>query len=85
MLKDAGGRLAKEEAIKDKQLIGIEFDDEIYTLLISNMIMHRDGRTNIMLGDTLNEADCKTISKTFHPTVGLLNPPYKIRNVVLKN
>ncbi len=77
MLKDAGGRLAKEEAIKDKQLIGIEFDDEIYTLLISNMIMHRDGRTNIMLGDTLNEADCKTISKTFHPTVGLLNPPYK--------
>ena len=77
MLKDAGGRLAKEEAIKDKQLVGIEFDDEIYTLLISNMIMHRDGRTNIMLGDTLNEADCKTISKTFHPTVGLLNPPYK--------
>lgn len=76
MLEDAGGDIAKEEQIKDKQLLGIEYDDEIYTLLISNMIVHRDGRTNIIWGDCFNE-DVERIREEFHPTVGLLNPPYK--------
>ena len=76
MLEDAKGDIAKENEIKNKQLLGIEFDDEIYTLLISNMIVHRDGRTNIMWGDCFN-ADTQAIKEEFHPTVGLLNPPYK--------
>lgn len=76
MLEDANGDIAKESAIKRKQLLGIEFDDEIYTLLISNMIIHRDGRTNITLGSCFDQ-DTDKIKETFHPTVGLLNPPYK--------
>lgn len=76
MLEDAHGDIAKESAIKRKQLLGIEFDDEIYTLLISNMIIHRDGRTNITLGSCFDQ-DTDKIKETFHPTVGLLNPPYK--------
>ena len=76
MLEDANGDILKEEAIKRDQLIGIEYDDEIYTLLISNMIIHRDGRTNITLGDCFKQ-DAEKIRNTFHPTVGLLNPPYK--------
>lgn len=75
MLIDAKGDQAKEKEIKGKQLIGIEFQDDIYTLLISNMIIHRDGRTNIYWGDCFKEiADVK---KNYKPTVGLLNPPYK--------
>lgn len=76
MLEDAKGDIAKENEIKNCQLLGIEFDDEIYTLLISNMIVHRDGRTNITWGDcfSINSSDIKD---KFHPTVGLLNPPYK--------
>ena len=76
MLEDANGDIAKEQHIKDKQLIGIEYDEEIYTLLISNMIVHRDGRTNIIRDDCFNVAG-EELKEKFHPTVGLLNPPYK--------
>lgn len=77
MLIDAKGDKQKEKSIKDNQLIGIEFQDDIYTLLISNMILHRDGRTNIYWGDCFQKiADVK---KHFKPTVGLLNPPYKTK------
>lgn len=78
MLIDAKGDKTKEKNIKSNQLIGIEFQDDIYTLLISNMIIHRDGRTNIYWGDCFREtADVK---QKFKPTVGLLNPPYKTRS-----
>lgn len=76
MLEDAKGDISKEDHIKKYQLLGIEFDDEIYTLLISNMIIHRDGRTNITLGDCFKQ-DTKAIKERFRPNVGLLNPPYK--------
>ena len=77
MLVDAKGDQSKEKDIKGKQLIGIEFQDDIYTLLISNMIIHRDGRTNIYWGDCFKEID--DVKKYFKPTVGLLNPPYKTK------
>ena len=77
MLIDANGDKQKESDIKSKQLIGIEFQDDIYTLLISNMIIHRDGRTNIYWGDCFKEID--DVKKNFKPTVGLLNPPYKTK------
>ena len=76
MLEDAGGDIAKEQHIKDSQLLGIEYDEEIYTLLISNMIVHRDGRTNISWEDCFL-TDKTVLKEKFHPTVGLLNPPYK--------
>lgn len=76
MLEDAHGDIAKETAIKRNQLLGIEYDEEIYTLLISNMIIHRDGRTNITLGSCFDQ-DAEKIKAHHHPTVGLLNPPYK--------
>lgn len=76
MLEDANGDIAKEQCIKDNQLVGIEYDEEIYTLLISNMIVHRDGRTNIRWADCF-DIDTKALKEEFHPTVGLLNPPYK--------
>ena len=77
MLLDAKGDQVKEREIKDQQLIGIEFQDDIYTLLISNMIIHRDGRTNIFWGDCFKQI--KEVKQKFKPTVGLLNPPYKTK------
>ena len=77
MLIDAKGDKGKEKSIKENQLIGIEFQDDIYTLLISNMIIHRDGRTNIYWGDCFQEI--KEIKQKFKPTVGFLNPPYKTK------
>lgn len=77
MLIDAKGDKAIEKRIKSEQLIGIEFQDDIYTLLISNMIIHRDGRTNIYWGDCFQEME--HVRRTFKPTVGFLNPPYKTK------
>lgn len=76
MLEDANGDIAKEHHIRNLQLIGIEYDEEIYTLLISNMIVHRDGRTNIIRNDCF-DVNGEELKDKFHPNVGLLNPPYK--------
>ena len=77
MLKEAKGDTAKEKQIKKSQLVGVEYQDDIYALLVSNMLLHRDGRTNIFLGDCFKKAS--EIKKLFKPTAGLLNPPYKTK------
>jgi type I restriction-modification system DNA methylase subunit len=77
MIKDAKGDRAKENKIKKNQLVGIEYQDDIYALLVSNMILHRDGRTNIFLGDCFDKSF--EVGKKFKPNVGLLNPPYKTK------
>ena len=78
MLEKANGDKAKEREITGKQLIGVEYQDDIFTLLISNMIIHRDGRTNLYWGDCFQKTE--EIRQAFHPTVGLLNPPYRTRS-----
>ena len=77
MLLDANGDPAVEARIKREQLIGIEFQDDIYTLLVSNMLIHHGRRANIYWGDCFQ--DIREIKQKFKPTVGLLNPPYKTR------
>ena len=74
MMQAASGDGTKEESIKSRQIIGIEYQEDIYALAVSNMLLHLDGKTNIIQGDCFDYAD---ELKTFHPTVGLLNPPYK--------
>ncbi|MCX5673251.1 MAG: N-6 DNA methylase [Planctomycetota bacterium] len=77
MLKDAGSDTEAEKAIKNRRLIGIEFQDDIYALAVSNMVLHGDGKTNIIPGDCFELSS--TIKATWTPTVGLLNPPYKTK------
>lgn len=85
MLIDAKGDEQAEISIRKEQLIGIEYDPDIYPLLISNMIIHRDGKTNVFFDscfDKINDIQNNNdggIKKKFQPTVGLLNPPYKTR------
>lgn len=74
MVQDAKGNSSKIARIKNKQLVGIEYQDDIYALGVSNMIVHGDGKTNIMRGDCFEHTS--DIKKEFKPTVGLLNPPY---------
>ncbi|HII06185.1 MAG TPA: N-6 DNA methylase [Methanotrichaceae archaeon] len=76
MVDDAKGKSQPEiEKIKSTQLIGIEFQDDIYALAITNMIIHGDGKSNIHQGDCFELVDELNIEPK--PTVGLLNPPYK--------
>src|SRR5699024_12748803 len=43
--------------IKQHRLYGIEFDKTIYALACANMMIHKDGKTNLELADTMsNEA-----------------------------
>ena len=66
-----------EDSIKNHQLIGLEFQDDIYALAVSNMVVHGDGKTNIFLGDCFKEST--PIGKQHKPNIGLLNPPYKTK------
>jgi hypothetical protein len=79
MIVLANGQKKIIDKIKRKQIVGVEFQDEIYTLAVSNMIIHNDGKSNIMLGDCFENETIKQIKDKFKPNIGLLNPPYKIK------
>jgi len=74
MLQLAKGNDAKTKKIRSNQIVGIEFQDDIYALAVSNMIIHGDGKSNIYQGDCF---DLTELKDQFNPTIGLLNPPYK--------
>ena len=76
MIKDAGGDTKKEKQIKEKQIVGVELQHDIYSLLCSNMYMHGDGRSNLMKGSCFDKNIKAQVAK-FKPNVGFLNPPYK--------
>jgi type I restriction-modification system DNA methylase subunit len=76
MIKDAKGDQDAIKQIKEHHLIGIEYQDDIFALACSNMYINGDGRSNIEHGSCFDET-IKSRIKSKHPTVGLLNPPYK--------
>lgn len=77
MIMDAKGDKGKEKDIKEKQVVGIEYQPLIYALLISNMIIHQDGKTSMYPGDCFTESE--KVKQKYSPTAGLLNPPYKTK------
>ena len=77
MIQEAGGMQTDEAAeIKASHLYGIEFDREIYALACANMLIHKDGKTNLEQMDARTEAACKWI-KSKRITKVLMNPPYE--------
>jgi len=88
MIKEAGGiHTNKATEIKAKQLYGIEFDREIYALACANMLIHKDGKTNLEQLDTRKEDAIKWIKKISVKLDGesqskgvtkvLMNPPFE--------
>lgn len=81
MIKDCGGDENKENEIKRKQIIGIEYQPHIFTILSSNMYIHGDGRSNLLKGDCFELRDRLEefikLGLFYKPNVGFLNPPYK--------
>lgn len=77
MMKESGGPdTEKAKRIKQKQLYGIEYDREIFALACANMLIHRDGKTNLTQMDTRTEQACEWI-KSKPITKVLMNPPYE--------
>ncbi len=77
MIDQAKGNLKEMHKIKSQNIIGVELQPDIASLLCSNMFIHGDGRSNVFQGDCFEEAARKKIQKEFQPTVGMLNPPFK--------
>jgi type I restriction enzyme M protein len=77
MVADAKEDSRKIRNIQKHQLIGVEFQDDIYALAVTNMVLHDDGKSNIEQGDCFALGD--GIRDKYRPNVGLLNPPYKTK------
>lgn len=77
MMKQAGGyETNKAREIRREHLFGIEFDREIYALACANMMIHKDGKTNLEQMDTRSEKACDWIASKPITKV-LMNPPYE--------
>lgn len=69
------------ERIRNTGLYGVEFDDGLYTLSIANMIIRKDGKSNIYKGDCFNNQISSEL-KQKNINIGLINPPYSQKDVV---
>lgn len=67
-----------EKHIKGQQLLGIENDRKMFSLAATNMILRRDGSSQIMkrdFFDAVKHGDIRMLDGT-RPDRGLLNPPF---------
>lgn len=77
MIKEAGGiATTKAAEIASAQLYGIEFDREIFALACANMLIHKDGKTNLEHLDSRTSEACNWI-KSKNITKVLMNPPFE--------
>lgn len=73
---------AKDQAkVKRDHIFGIEFDENVAGLVITNMLIHGDGNSNIMQGSCF---DCRDwIIDTARPNIILMNPPYNAQRLTM--
>lgn len=77
MVREAGGNNTnKAKEIKQKQLYGIEFDREVFALACANMLIHKDGKTNLEQLDSRSDEAGKWIASKGITKV-LMNPPFE--------
>ncbi|MBO7683602.1 MAG: N-6 DNA methylase [Kiritimatiellae bacterium] len=63
------------QRIRREGLYGIEADPHIYTLCVANMIVRRDGKSNMHYGSCFDDALLEEL-RGKNIDVGLINPPY---------
>lgn len=68
------------ENIRKDSLYGVELDGDLFTLAITNMIIRKDGKSNIYNTDCFKPDITKTL-KEKHLTIGLMNPPYSQKDI----
>jgi len=73
MMKNANPDEIKN--IRQKGLYGIEADPNIFALCIANMIVRRDGKSNIHYGSCFDANILKKLRRR-NLNIGLINPPY---------
>ena len=73
MMKNANPEEIKD--IRKNGLYGIEADPNIFALCIANMIVRRDGKSNIHYGSCFDNKILNKLQKQ-NIDIGLINPPY---------
>ncbi|MDR0574319.1 MAG: SAM-dependent methyltransferase, partial [Tannerella sp.] len=73
MMRNANPEEVKR--IRQQGLFGIEADPNIFALCIANMIVRRDGKSNIHYGSCFDEKIVAELRKQ-NIDIGLINPPY---------
>lgn len=77
MMKEAGGyNTKKAQEIRASHLFGIEWDKEIYALACANMLIHKDGKTNLDWNDMRSDSACEWV-RSKPVTKVLMNPPFE--------
>lgn len=77
MIREAGGsNTSKAKQIKSEQLFGIEMYRKVYALACANMMIHKDGKTNLVQMDATSAEATEWIRKQKITKV-LMNPPYE--------
>ena len=77
MIHEVGGVSTQEaKNIKGNHLFGIEFDKEIFALACANMLIHKDGKTNLEQLDSRTEEAKEWIASKGITKV-LMNPPFE--------
>ena len=66
---------AEEDEVKKHHIYGVEFDEVVYGLATTNMLIHSDGNSNILLGSCFDEVP-RLIADGVRFNVVLMNPPY---------
>ena len=72
----------EQEIVKKKHIFGIEYDENVYGLATTNMLIHGDGNSNIERGSCF---DLKEWIKRANPDVILMNPPYNAQKKHMPN
>lgn len=88
MIKDVGGPTTKKATeIMSTKLYGIEIDKRVFSLACANMLIHKDGKTNLEQMDSTSQEACDWI-KSKEITKVLMNPPYERKchpEIIIKN
>ncbi len=64
---------SEKKHVKENQIYGIEFDENVYGLATTNMLIHGDGNSNIQAGSCF---DKKQWIESSDINLVLMNPPY---------
>lgn len=77
MIKEAGGvNTRKAKRVKEQQLFGIEMYRKVFALACANMMIHKDGKTNLAQLDAKSEEASLWI-RSKNITKVLMNPPFE--------
>lgn len=63
----------EKKRVKEQQIYGVEFDENVYGLATTNMLIHGDGNSNIQSGSCF---DKKLWIESSNINLVLMNPPY---------